>query len=118
MQRQARAFQPGGEPKAQAGQQRQQVGVHRLQRIDRNLQIINAFAQHLRHVHQRRLAMLYQPQRTHQRRAHAVVHVAHQALALVHQGLLALNHTQPLVAGCQLGLALGQALLDIRKNSR
>jgi hypothetical protein len=84
----------GARRPAQRGQQQQQVGLHRLERIDRELQVVDAFAQHGRHLRLAELARLGHLQRAHQLRAHAVVDVLHQPLALAAQHLALLHGAQ------------------------
>ncbi|MNZ88679.1 hypothetical protein D3C78_1075770 [compost metagenome] len=107
--RDARARQPGPQPEPQRTQQTQQIGIGTLQRINGDLQIINALLEHLRYI-QGCPAMLHQAQRADQGGAHAIVHVPHQALAFLQQDLPALDGAQAFMGLHQLLLLRGQPL--------
>src|SRR5258708_3456084 len=75
---------------AQVPEYRQQVVLRRLERVDGEAQVVEAFAQRRGHLGLRELSLLDQAQRRDELPAHAVVHVAHDALALRVHGALRL----------------------------
>ncbi|WP_395443685.1 hypothetical protein [Caulobacter sp. UC70_42] len=81
--------------------------------FDGQLQVVDAAAQQGDGVQVGGAIALEGPQSGDQGRAQAVVHVLHQPLAFLVQQLAVLDLAQPLVAGGQLGFALGQASRQI-----
>ncbi|MCY1169243.1 hypothetical protein D9M73_92640 [compost metagenome] len=108
----AGAFKAAAQAKAQGGQQQQQVGTNGFHGVNRQLQVVNAALEHLGYLRFLQPPALHHAKGADQRRAQAVVHVLHQALALLAQGLPLLDVAQADVALRQLGLACLQFLLQ------
>ncbi|KQO24600.1 hypothetical protein ASF16_23230 [Acidovorax sp. Leaf78] len=108
----ARSRQARLQPVAQGGQHRGQVAIHRLHRIHRHAQFIERGIGVLAQFGAAGAALADEAEQAHQLRAHAVVNVAHDALALLQRCVLRVFLLQQVVADLQLALALAHLLVQ------
>lgn len=99
--------EPRLEPRPGGAEQREQVGLFGIQRVDREAQVGECVAQQVGHCFGVEATGLHHRQRRHDLAAGAVVHVAHHAFALGGHGAFALE------AG-PMRIALGKLLMFLR----
>lgn len=77
------AFHAWLQPETQGGQQQQEIGFDRFHGVDRQLQVIHAVLENLRHLGIAHAALLHRADGADQGGAEPVMHILHQALAFV-----------------------------------
>ncbi len=105
--------QPRLHAEAHVAERGQQVGVVGRERVDREPHVVDGLAQDLRHLLVGHRAALDQHQRGQQLRAEPVVHILHDALALLCACLDTLALTQSVEVALQQLLALMDAGLEL-----